>query len=732
MNTFKKLFFLFLLTFPIFAFADEFLDQKVAKFQKTTSSQEKTEISSELFFIADNSLKTGDSGKALLYFKTALALTPEFNSYIAPKIERSLSVFLEYTLKISPENCSEIKKRNFFLEKVSPDTALDVLAKFPKCFKEEKTETKIAVKNRENFENSEDIPPRIEIPANNATSEKKILFENFGEELAHIQRMNTFLPVDLIRSLQIEALKLIRFKAQKPELVANSIDDSTAMLRIPFSFDVTYPQPFTNDLDDRFRSLVHYKGQIGIPMPIGPVIRISNVVEEYFRKKRIENSIMFPVLPSIIVFKAKLQFKNRTETLLLPGIPEIYNKESETLFFPTITKNDQLLYMPDVKLTRTAFQSSIGLRLSNETIKELKTITIEIDKEATFELDKGLNRHASMNLNPENIGYEYTYYTGESGSMSGITINNKKEGLFYITEEGKTERKAYFQSDREMIASHWEQKEVAGTYCLDKYRCDSFIDLFSGENAMPMMTSLKCSNSSHPKVWSAKLTKTGPTTLSGTLPDNKPITLEISSASGLKSIIRIKSDTSDCPELKSGLTLYKSFEIDNGTSAKEGKPCFIIDGYFLCNEKETLTNNPEVKNSYQKIRSSCMSNGHYKACLLQGIYQFFVGNFGEAEMFFNAGCTGFNGTLGASCANLAILYSQQGKQNLASRFMMKACQMNEPIGCYTLGHYFKVHDDAERSAHFFNKTCEQLIGKKTCSDEVATFAIKKKYQGKVL
>ncbi len=205
-------------------------------------------------------------------------------------------------------------------------------------------------------------------------------------------------------------------------------------------------------------------------------------------------------------------------------------------------------------------------------------------------------------------------------------------------------------------------------------------------------------------------------------------------SSGMQSKLKIISDTEECPELKSGLILSKSFELDPSqpSPTPEAKACFIIDDYITCNEEQSITSNEVIINGSKKMDTICPGNGHQKPCQLHAIYQFYKGNKYEAEMIFNSGCTGFNGKSSAGCINLAFIYSIQGKQHLASRYMMKACDMSAPLGCYTLGQYYKTFDDPARASYFFNKTCELLTGKNTCQEEVATFAIKNKYKGKIL
>ncbi len=476
-----KLAILFLFLYSSFGSADDFLNEKIANFKMAKSSQEKEAVSSELFFIADNKLKTGDSGMALLYFKTALIMTPENNYLISPKIEKSLGIFLEYTFQIPKENCSEIRERYTFIREVSPDSMIKIINQFPECLsvatikerltkrentviEEEKSLERREEKNKKrsqdifDFETNKSNFFNVEIPKSNYVSEQKI-FNNMGEELDYIDRMKTYLPIDLIRALHMSALRFVLFSSGK--ISAVPINDEAALIIIPYKFDFNLPEPFRSEICEKYKNLLHYDGpgRYGKDCLHGTHLSVSHVVANYLVKKNFINTTDFPVLPSVIVFKAKLQFADNVEILLLPSSVGIYNKDFKALVFTTPT-NDDRRYMPDIKMPDLRYfkgpkPANLGIRLSRSTVKELKSISIDIDIDATYELDKLLSQYMELKVPIEfkDIGYVYEFYGENGGSLSGITVKNKKEGLFYVSEKNKDLRTIYYEGDSQIVSA---------------------------------------------------------------------------------------------------------------------------------------------------------------------------------------------------------------------------------------------------------------------------------------
>ena len=494
---------------------DEILNEKIKKFQETQDASEIESLSADVFFIGNGHLISGNSGKALIYFKSALQMTPKHAITINKKIIESINVFKDVTLKIPPENCEEITSRTNFIKDLSPDSYHEIVQAFPKCLnistiKEDLNEKANQIKiDNDNIATQKEIIEKekqkidefnktkfsflnLNLPEQKKEQEQNA-FNSLGEEISTVLKNREFLPDDMISTMQDEALKLIKLESLKPKLDYSSIDDNSSVIQIPIKFSYLNNQIIKNEFTERYKQLLELKGAERIFLLDQTTIKVTPIVAQYLRKNRFLDQkprfssaeSFFPIFPSFIVLKIELSFKDNTKNfdIFMPSMLANFNN-SFTPFFSFNVKhwNNEIINQRSGRpITLENQEYIIEQKVKNSLLKDLVDVKVSLDKDATIVLNN-IFRNEEIS-SPELLSFEIT--KDENGDIhSGISYNQKKEGLFYVYRNNKSIGTIVYRNDQPLSANIEvvdKKQEGVIRYCADML-CHIYLDLIKKEN----------------------------------------------------------------------------------------------------------------------------------------------------------------------------------------------------------------------------------------------------------
>lgn len=500
---------LFLIT-NAYANTDEILSEKVKKFEETKDPSEIEGISSDIYFIGNGHLISGDSGKALICFKTAMEMTPKHAVTINKKIAESISVYKEATLKIPKANCNEVKERASFIKHISPDTYHELTSAFPDCLDqniikedldkkaqsleiekqkivEEKASVEVELKKIDEFNKNKFAFLNLNLPDPKIELEKKA-YESLGEEISTVLKNRDFLPDDIISTMQDEALKLIKLESSKVELDYSSIQNEASVIKIPLHFNILRNEIIEDEFIKRYKQLLELKGA-DTKYEIGrEVIKVSPKVSEFIdRNRTLDRNIkyqgenkLFPIFPPYLVIKFEMTFKDvgKNLTLYLPfGLINVKDSFAPLIIRDVRDWNKSLQNIrsgKDRNLTSQVF--ILEQKMRNELLKEMIDIKASIDKDSTIILNNILQANPITAIDHiSNLSFK----DENNDIQSGLTIDDKKEGLFYVFRNSKQIGTVFYHNNLPLSAHvETEDKKMTGStrYCTGTL-CHDYIDL---------------------------------------------------------------------------------------------------------------------------------------------------------------------------------------------------------------------------------------------------------------
>ena len=511
---------------------DVILAKKVQEFESAESESHIESLSSEVFFIGNGHLLAGDSGKALIYFKTALQMTPKHAPTINKKIIECIKVYKQATLKIPKENCQDVNERASFLKQLSPDSYHEIVGSFPNCLNiadiksdlevkavnlldetkrvmEDKSKVEVELKKIDEFNKTKFSFLDLKLPTAKIELEKQT-YESLGDEISTILSNRDFLPDDIISTMQNEALKLIKIENSKVELDYARITDKKSGIKIPIKLSILNNQIIRDEFVSRYRQLLEVKGSDVNLQVAGTNLKVTPKVFEYLSRNRFfdlknRNSnkdarSFLPIYPAYLSLRFELFFKDPANTIvaLLPFGLGVFNDS----FTPVLIKDN----FKHAELAKRHFNGNfesyenqlyiLEQTLGNEYLKQLVDVKISLDMDSTIILNNILRENPILSSG-EIQNYSFREENGDV--MTGMIVKEKKEGLFYVMRNGKQTGSIIYVNDLPLSAGSDKKNEVGVKYCMDLV-CHHYALLEKKQNAYSIKFSFASAQCAMPDI----------------------------------------------------------------------------------------------------------------------------------------------------------------------------------------------------------------------------------------
>lgn len=482
----------FFLSFDLYS--DDFLKSQLKKFKSAKTFNQKENLSSEVFLIGKSSLKSGNSSKAIQYFKVAMQMTPRHSSFIQKEVDVAINNFIETTLVLPKENCKLIRERFDFLKVYSPDKSINIITKYENCFQQDfklnnerieklknhisNIEEKIKSKNNYSQKINKELSNAIEelrsekeklasiLLIKKGEKTKDILEESLGLKLPKIPKrkikiskshyqnlyisamdslyMESYEPYSIITNLQLMALELIKIETKKPKLKflhSNlKTKESLAKIEVPIKLKILRNKKVKNILKKSYVDLLDYETGKNVYYFEKQKIRVSDKVSSFISMNQPPHNRQvyglrgkrdpLPIFPPVIILDIIVH--------------KAKSRESGPFIMSSLVLNPKNIFNPDLMILDSdkVRKEKLYVSLPVSMVKGMKRIEVKVNKKAT----RQMTELYSTKINLRNLGGPIT------SSSEKILISKRKkvplEHFFMreipVEEKSNTEEKAVY------------------------------------------------------------------------------------------------------------------------------------------------------------------------------------------------------------------------------------------------------------------------------------------------